>query len=327
MSTEPDTVPSGAAMESTDEIVARMKEAVEGVKAKGFEPDINADITPAEDAEIAGESEQGDPYENLSAPEKAAWDKGWRPQDQFDGDPTKWVDADKFLDREPFFSRISELNKAKKTQEKELQALKKAVETLTELNKTAYTKGFTEARDELMSKRKEAFEDRDLEAFEEAEAELKKLDAEASAVTALTTEEEQVQPEKLDPEVATKFNSWIEANSSWYGKNDEATGAAKAIAARVAQENDGKADDVEILNRVLAEIDRKITKRFPELFENPARRKAPTVGSASTKGSKGGIVASAVAAMPAEHRVIMKKILASTNMTEEAYMAQYNRSR
>lgn len=323
----PNTEPTEA------DIVAKMRSDVETLKENNYQfppaTEESAGDEPEADKETAEAQSPEDIYSALGDSEKAAWDKGWRPKELFEGEEGKWVDAEKFLDREPFFGRIADLNKAVKSRDKELAALKKAVETLAELNKTAYMKGHAEAKAALEEQRKTAFEDRDLEAFEEAEAKLAQLQEEAAAVSTLAEledeEEQPAQPQQLAPEVAEKFNSWVDKNASWFNKDPEATAVAKAIAERVNKENQGKSE-VEILEKVLAEIDHRVTKRFPELFRNPARKQGSPVG---TGAGKGHVPAKpTIEGMDEQSRRIMKKVLAVTpGLTEEEYIKQYNSNR
>lgn len=59
---------------------------------------------------------------------------GWRPKEEYEGDPNSWVDAGEFVRRGQLFDKIS-------TQSRELKELRKVVEGLTEHNrKLAETK-------------------------------------------------------------------------------------------------------------------------------------------------------------------------------------------
>ena len=59
----------------------------------------------------------------FSAIEQKALDQGWRPKEEFDGDPDAFIDAPEFVRRGELFSKIEH-------QSKELKAVKAALDAL-----------------------------------------------------------------------------------------------------------------------------------------------------------------------------------------------------
>lgn len=315
-----------AAEMSPEQLQNEAVEIAMALKESGFKLPVEEEA-PAEEAAPSEESIQA----SLSEKEQAAWDKGWRPQELFTGPEGKWVDAETFLDREPFFARIAELNQSVRGRDKELAALKRAVETLTELNKTAYTKGYEEARTSLLEQRKAAFQEGDLDQFDAVDRKLKALDDEAKAVNTLTVAEDE-EPEAVTKEEAPAqpsfsqdavkvFDSWVGSNP-WYGKNDLATELANAYGQKVSQQL-GDIPDHEKTKKVLAAVDAEMVKRFPELYRNSARAKAPRVGGSGNvgAGNKDSVVANLT---PLERKIMRDLVANGTFISEEAYLEAYS---
>ena len=67
--------------------------------------------------EVVDNSVQVDPYE------QQAKEQGWKPKEEYQGDPSKWRPAKEFLDRGELFSKIDTLGREPKETKKALQML------------------------------------------------------------------------------------------------------------------------------------------------------------------------------------------------------------
>ena len=71
----------------------------------------------------------------LTGAEQQAYAQGWRPQDEWSGDPDKWVDANEFIFRGELMDRIQKQTKVINNQNAELGEVKEALKVLAEHNK------------------------------------------------------------------------------------------------------------------------------------------------------------------------------------------------
>ena len=100
-----------------------------------------ASITPPEN--------EKDEIVELSAHEKAALEKGWKPKDQFQGDPEDYVDAKAFLKGAELRDQIHRLNRKLKDNEK-------AMDYLIEHNKKVEEIAKKRALEELIAQQQQA---------------------------------------------------------------------------------------------------------------------------------------------------------------------------
>ena len=102
-------------------------------------------------AEVSQPQEQqphieSDPYES------EAREQGWRPKEEFEGDPEKWRPAKEFVERGELFGKIDTLGK-------ELKETKKALKMLQEHNSKVKETEFKRAVEELKSLQKKHLEE------------------------------------------------------------------------------------------------------------------------------------------------------------------------
>src|SRR3990172_4739307 len=81
----------------------------------------------AEDAQKtddkAGDGDKGNGAVTPDSAEASARAQGWKPKEEFTGDPALWVDAKEFVGRAPLFDKI-------KTQSKDLKEIRKTVDAM-----------------------------------------------------------------------------------------------------------------------------------------------------------------------------------------------------
>jgi len=185
-----------------------------------------------------------DPYEDQ------AREQGWRPKEEFEGDPEKWKPAKEFVDRGELFQKIDGLGKELKETRK---ALKMLQEHHTKVKETEYKR----AVDELKALQKRHLEEGNSDGYLEASELLTDLKAEQKAREAVA----QVQPAQQD----TRFTSWVSANA-WYEKDPELREYADVVGMGYANKNPGL-DPEEVLKYVTVQV----KSRFKEKFQNPNR--------------------------------------------------------
>jgi len=157
------------------------------------------------------EEQQVEVVEELDAPEVAeeqapeipqheveARDKGWRPEEEYEGDKP-WVDAATFLDRGQFMDTISK-------QKKQLDRVQRDLEALKQHNAGIEKAAIERARAELRAAKAQAYSDNDGETLVEIEGREKEIQ---------TREEALQETADANPH----FQEWL-SNNDWY-ENDK----------------------------------------------------------------------------------------------------------
>lgn len=227
-----------------------MSEEIQNYEAET--PDVQAQQIDAP------EHEQHEQHESV---EDRARRMGWAPKDQFKGDPSKWVDADRFVERGE--TEIPLLRA-------QVRNLEKGIRDFAQYHSQVEHRTYERAKRELEAKANEAKQSLDFDAYESARNDLSQLEA---------TKPQPVQPPQAheNPE----FSHWADRNQ-WYGRDRELTAYAESIGAYVRQTNpDIQGQD--FLDAVAA----KVRKEFPNRFENP-RRSAPSAVERAPEGGKRG---------------------------------------
>jgi hypothetical protein len=119
---------------------------------------------------------------------------------------------------------------------------------------------------------KKAYEEADVDALTEAQAEIAKatlrLDK-AQGLRPVQVEERefpvQQQPQQQQPRIDRRTQSWVENNSDWWGVDDEMTAAALGLDKKLAKEY---GSDYVGTEEYYKTIDKTMRKRFPEHFND-----------------------------------------------------------
>jgi hypothetical protein len=180
--------------------------------------------------------------------EDLAADLGWKPQDQYKGDPAKWRGAVEFIRAGQDIGN----HLRKKT-----DALADKVERLVRTSAATTERMLREQEAELVAKFEQAVEDGDKTAAAKATRDLAAIDR---------------QREASNPEAD------FARENPWYEKDDEATAYAVGISQRLAAQGKSVEDQL----KAAAE---GVRKRFPELFEDEKQksRQAPNVNAPGTR--------------------------------------------
>jgi len=199
-----------------------------------------------------------------SAVEQEAMAQGWRPKEEFDGEPERFIDAGEFLRRGELFAKIDHQNK-------ELKQVRSALEQFklhhSNVEKVAYDRAIAD----LKKQRKNAFAEGDVDQYEQIDDQIDSLKEERDQFVA-----QQAQQVKV-PEVNPEFSAWVSRNQ-WYAKDTIMQGAADRFGMQLAKEG---LPPLEVLKRVEAEI----KKEFPHKFSNPNREKPSNVEASTPRGN------------------------------------------
>ena len=160
------------------------------------------------------------------------------------------------------------------------------------------SKGAAETDLQVAKKKyKEAYESGDADALTEANAEITKAALRlerAAGMQPIEVEEKEYQPAAAKPIEHPRTQRWVEANSDWWGKDEEMTSAAMGLDRKLQREYGA---DFIGSKEYFDVIDKTMRKRFPEQFddvqseepdeESPPRRatKPSTVVAPATRST------------------------------------------
>lgn len=247
-------------------------------------------VTPVEVQEQA-------PAPQYTEIEQAAIERGWKPKDEYHGDPAKWRSAEVFVALDEPLKRIE-------AQSKELKRVREALDALGTHHKRVKEAEYNRALKQLQEARKEAFKIGETDqafAIEDRIEELK-VEKENIILPDLPKEPEQ-QP------IAPEFQAWVDSNS-WYVSNKAMRAAADAIGIDLHQQGHSPKE-------VLKLVEQEIRKEFPNKFTNERSHRPNAVESTS----RGSPRQSETMNLTAEEKKIMDTILRTGIMTKDEYMA------
>lgn len=244
-------------------------------------PEANNEPTPHIDA---------DPYE------QEARDQGWKPKEEYEGDPSKWRPAKEFVERGELFGKIDSLGK-------ELKETRKALKMLQDHHSKVKETEFNRAVNELKGLQKKHLEEGNSDEYIKTTELLTDLKAEQKA--------REVMSQQAQPAVDPRFTAWQERNA-WYAKDTEMRQFADTLGLGYAQANPGLDPD-----EVLEYVTNQVKKTFKDRFENPNRTKPSAVeGSSNAQPKKDDVQ------LTDDERRVMNTFVRQGIMTKEEYIAQ-----
>ena len=241
--------------------------------------------------------EQPQETPQLSAIEQKAVEQGWRPKEEFSGDPEAFIDAAEFVRRGELFSKIEH-------QSKELKQVRAALEALKQHNSKIKEIEYNRALKTLDEARKQALVEGETERFFALEEKIEEVKAEkAEYDTNLNTVNTDV------PEAPEEFTNWVNQNS-WYEKDKAMRAYADRLGTELAQEGYRPA-------QVLQMVEKEIKKEFAHKFQNQKTARPQAVEGSARTGTR-----TESFALSEDERSIMRKFVQSGVMTEKEYIAQ-----
>lgn len=251
----------------------------------------------AETTEIISTNENND----VQTTEDIARASGWKPKEEYAGDPAKWVSAETFVAKGELIERIESLGKKLKDSEK-------TIKLLTEHHNKVKESEFKRAVEFLKQQKKQAYESGDVDKIIELDdkiAEIKETQKAQKDAFAEDTKGSGVDP---------AFTSWVSENK-WYDINSEMKADADAFGEAYYRNNPEKTPA-----EVLEFVTKKIKKAYPEVFQNQNRNRPSAVeggtngGRANTKKDNFDLTD--------EERSVMRTFVKQGVMTEDEYISQ-----
>jgi hypothetical protein len=215
---------------------------------------------------------------------------GWRPLEEYQGDPEAWVDAKEFIKRAPLYEKNHKLKR-------ELAEMKTALHEvkghISKVSEAAYSRAVAD----LTARRDEAIDNGDREQVREIDKELKAAESMKSPA------------DSVHPAIA----AWEKENGEWFYKDVEITDFGMAFArAHLQRHPEDAAGAMEAMEKA-------VKKAFPEKFEkvNPQRKAPAAVESGGVAVGKRSFGKSD---LNDEQRKVMGKFVRMGIMTEDDYI-------
>lgn len=248
--------------------------------------------------------------------EQQAKEMGWRPKEQFKGDPDKWVDAEEYVERGEHVLPIVRaerdrlrgelLTRDQKvgTLQQQLEATQAIVKGLQKNYDEALTRQLAEQRKQLKGDLKDAVEERDTDREFEIREQLDTLtEAEKDAKKKQEENKEKLNGTKApaqtstDPDLSPEFNAWKSENPWFGGSSAEDKKRTKAVirAAEDLRDDGDTSTGREFFEKATAAVE----GNNGDSDESPSRRKVDKVDNGNARNnSRSG--AKTYASLPAE---------------------------
>jgi len=255
-------------------------------------------ITPSGDEPVVQQTTQPEQTEvtPTDSYESQAREQGWKPKEEYEGDPEKWKPAKEFVERGELFGKIDSMGK-------ELKETRKALKMLQEHHSKVKETEYNNALKELKALQKKHLEDGNSDGYLEATELLTDLKTEQKA-REVVTQNTPAQPDQ-------RFISWANENK-WYQTNQEMRDFADTVGLGYASRNPGL-DPEEVLKYVTAQV----KSRFKDSFVNPNRTKPSSVEGASAPAANKGSFE-----LTDDERRTMNTFVRAGVMTKEEYIAE-----
>ena len=202
--------------------------------------------------------------------EEAARGQGWVPEEEWDGDPTQWRDAQVFLERGEYFKTMG-------TQKKQIDKLNAVVEKMASIQAATREDERQRVLQELSEKKVSAMEEGEFERVATIDNEMNKIRSEP----AMAVPNVQGQNEELYTQ--NKIAEYID-NNQWYRTNSDMRQYADSLAVGFRTGNPNATID-----DVLEYTDREVKIRYPEQFGGQVPSASPVASTRrTTKPSPNG---------------------------------------
>lgn len=190
--------------------------------------------------------------------ELEAMKAGWKPKDQWDGDPNEHRSAKEFIERGEFFDRIHKLSYENKD-------IKKTLSNVQELMRHQAEHVRQQTIKELTQQKLEAMQSGDFERAENINDEIFKH-----------------RVEKIEPRENSQSNpdvqDWLEQNKSWFNDDTPENMEMRELAVKFENWLVNKHPGISA-HESLAKTREHIIKKFPSQFENHRKYERSTVES------------------------------------------------
>ena len=200
---------------------------------------------------------------------EAARAQGWVPQEEWDGDPTQWRDAQVFLERGEYFKTMG-------TQRKQIDKLNAMVEKMATIQAKTREDEREKVLKELSHKKAVAMEEGEFNRVVDIDNEMNKIRSEPAMSVPVEGQSE-------DKYTQDQIADYIDKNQ-WYRTNSDMRQYADSIAVGFRNSNPNSTID-----DVLEYTDKEVQIRYPEQFGKQVLSASPVASTGrTTKPSPNG---------------------------------------
>jgi hypothetical protein len=245
--------------------------------------------------------------EQSNGAEEKARSQGWTPQDEFKGDPEKWVTAEKFVERGE--NHIGILRSRLAKSEEKLQNMDATLKQFGEHhNKTleAERKRFDREVKDIKQRQRDAVDIGDTAEFDRAEQELADL-----------SEAQPSQAQANEPAPAREVEEFV-AQNPWFDTDEDLNMAMQTIHMEISRKHPGMA-----LADNLEQAKTRVKQLYPDKFGSaPKRQPSPVEGATAAAGSSASTAK--YSELPPEAKAACDRFVSQGLMTKADYMKDYS---
>lgn len=250
------------------------------------------------------EEPKSEPASTPAAPdiEAQARAQGWKPLEEFGGDPRKWVEARVWVENAPLVAQVKAHKQKIREQNRALEA---AQQHYARVHEVAYNK----ALQDLAEQKRQAVMEQDVAKVEQLDMERARIEVERMKAPAPTV--------TVDP----SYQEWIDANPTIVGDPQ-----LKSFA--IAYEQTLLTTEPDIDKRLEATT-QAVRAAFPDRFKNGRRQQPPVVEGSQTSVSPNGNGSKkfGVSDLSADERTVMNRLVSSGVLTAEQYIKDIQEAR
>lgn len=243
---------------------------------------------------------------------------GWRPEDEWEGNPEDWVDYREFNVRGELMGRIQEQSGVLNSYKKQLDEQRQALKDMAKLQDTIAEREYNKLMKQLKNAKAEAIESSDGEAVTEIDEQIDNLKSQREGARKELDEETQEAERQLDNGVPPEIQDWIaDSRNSWYSTDSFLQTVAHGLAAKISEKN----PDWTPL-QVVHQMEKDIRKELPHKFE----RTSPVDdggGDGRARSNSGGRARTRkFTDLSQEEQAVAKRLEKTGTMTIEEYIAK-----
>ena len=269
------------------------------------------DVEPEVEEGAEQEPEEAEQPQGGEDAEDRARRMGWVPQEEFRGDPNRWVDAETFLERGE--NELPILRERLRKMERQNQDLSKEVrQFVREMGKQQKSQ-HEQSMEDIKRKREQAVEDGDIETYRQYDKQLEQMAQNAPEVP----EPKEADDNGWTPDFKETFESWKQENS-WYEKDP-------LLSKEFADFHDwllGTNPEMDDSDR-LKKAEQAVKDKYPQKFKKQPKG-SPVEGGTQRKGknSKGYDDLPSEAKAAYDKFVTKKKIMSGDEYLKEYFGEQ-----
>lgn len=202
---------------------------------------------------------------------------GWKPLEEWEGNPEDWADHKEFNKRGEYIDHIKSLSSDYKRAQKKIARLEESFNQLSEHHAKVREVEYEKAMSDLKNLKKEALSNMDYDRVVEVDEKISELKE--------TDPKKQPTPENTKQELPDELQSWMDENT-WYDKDSILRGAANALIEDILRSEPHRKSDI---SGVLSEVTATMKKEFPNKLGTTRTRKSEIldVGDEPTSSQRG----------------------------------------